>query len=117
MRMAIPSCPKHRGAGSWKVKESPATLTLATAKLQVIVDRQTGAVSFADANGHPILSETSGSRTLEPATVQGEDTFHVQQRWKSQAGESLYGLGQMQLGITDIRSEERRGRQNSKYQL
>ena len=87
----------------WKVKESPATLTLATAKLQVIVDRQTGAVSFADTNGHPILSETSGSRTLEPATVQGEDTFHVQQRWKSQAGESLYGLGQMQLGITDIR--------------
>ena len=87
----------------WKVKERPATLTLGTAKLQVIVDRQTGAVSFADANGHPILSETSGSRTLEPATVQGEDTFHVQQRWKSQAGESLYGLGQMQLGITDIR--------------
>jgi alpha-D-xyloside xylohydrolase len=87
----------------WKVKERPATLTLGTAKLQVIVDRQTGAVSFADANGHPILSETSGSRTLEPATVQGEDTFHVQQSWKSQAGESLYGLGQMQLGITDIR--------------
>ena len=40
---------------------------------------------------------------LEPATVQGEATFHVQQKWKAQKDESLYGLGQMQFGSLDIK--------------
>lgn len=88
---------------SFKIGESRADYTLATAKLHVIVDRETGAVSFADAAGHPLLSEAQGSRTLEPATVQGEKTFNIQQKWKAQKDESLYGLGQMQLGIVDIK--------------
>ena len=37
------------------------------------------------------------------ATVQGEQTFHVQQKWDAADGESLYGLGQMQLGTVDIK--------------
>ena len=87
----------------WKLAERPTSFVLSTAKLQVIVNRIFGAVSFADAAGRPILSEAAGSRTIEPATVQGEGTSHVQQRWKAQPDESLYGLGQMQLGITDIK--------------
>jgi len=87
----------------WKLTERPTSFVLTTAKLHVIVDRKTGVVSFADLAGRPILSEAAGSRTLEPATVQGEETFHIQQKWNSQPGESLYGLGQMQLGITDIK--------------
>ncbi len=87
----------------FKITESPQVITLATAKVHVLVDRQTGAVSFADTAGKPILSEAPGSRTIEPATVQGDQTFHVQQKWKAQPDESLYGLGQMQLGIVDIK--------------
>jgi alpha-D-xyloside xylohydrolase len=87
----------------WKISEKPTAFTLSTSKLQVIVDRQTEVVSFADANGHPVLSEASGSRTVYPATVQGESTYHIQQKWKANPDESLYGLGQMQLGITDIK--------------
>jgi len=30
--------------------------------------------------------------------VQGESTFHIHQKWREQKDESLYGLGQMQLG-------------------
>ena len=70
---------------------------------RVIVDRETGAVSFADNAGHPLLYEAPGSRMLEPATVQGEKTFHIQQEWEAREDESLYGLGQMQLGIVDIK--------------
>ena len=90
-------------ASGWKLAERPAAFILSTMKLQVTIDRNTGAVSFADAQGHPILAEASGSRSLEPAAVQGESTFHIQQKWKAQADESLYGLGAMQLGITDIK--------------
>ena len=53
--------------------------------------------------GHSLLAETPDGRKLEPATVQGEKTFHVQQKWKAADGESLYGLGQMQLGTVDIK--------------
>ena len=90
-------------ATPFTVKESPAAITLATAELRVSIDRETGTVSFADGAGHPLLSEVPGSRLLEPAEVQGEKTSHAQQRWKAQDGESLYGLGQMQLGIVDIK--------------
>jgi alpha-D-xyloside xylohydrolase len=96
----VPPTPATTG---WKIVTRPDLFVLTTSKLQVIIDRKSGAVSFADHAGQPILAEASQARTLEPATVQGEDTFHIQQKWKAQTDESLYGLGQMQLGITDIK--------------
>jgi alpha-D-xyloside xylohydrolase len=97
-RVALPPA-----ATPFTVRESPAAIILTTAELQVSIDRETGDLSFADSAGHPLLSEGPGSRVLEPAEVQGEKTFHVQQKWKAQEDESLYGLGQMQLGIVDIK--------------
>jgi alpha-D-xyloside xylohydrolase len=77
--------------------------TLSTARLQVRVDLATGAVSFFDASGQPILAEKTGSRAITPAEVQGEKTFHVSQQWEANADESLYGLGQLQFGTVDIK--------------
>jgi alpha-D-xyloside xylohydrolase len=102
-RASIDVVPLAGMTSGWKVVEAPGSVTLATAKLRVTVDRKSGAVSFADAAGRPIAAEAAGGRGMEAAEVQGDQTFHVQQRWKGQAGESLYGLGQMQLGITDIK--------------
>jgi alpha-D-xyloside xylohydrolase len=94
----------HAGMTSgWKVVEGSGAVALTTAKLRVTVDRKSGAVSFADASGRAIAAEAAAGRGMEAAEVQGDQTFHVQQRWRAQAGESLYGLGQMQLGITDIK--------------
>ncbi len=97
-RVALPP-----GTTPFTVSESPAGFTLVTTELRVTVDRETGAISFADSAGHPLLSEVPGSRTLEPAEEQGENTFHIQQKWRAQRDESLYGLGQMQLGVVDIK--------------
>jgi alpha-D-xyloside xylohydrolase len=102
-RASIDVVPHMEAYSGWKTSERPGAFVVSTPKMQVTVDRLTGAVSFADALGHPILAEAPGSRTMEAAEVQGDNTFHVQQRWKAQADESLYGLGQMQLGITDIK--------------
>jgi Alpha-glucosidases, family 31 of glycosyl hydrolases len=80
---------------------------LATAKLTVQVDTTTGQVTFLDPAGQTILAENSaGGRTLTAATVQGEATTSVRQEWASNADESLYGLGQHQHGLIDIKGTD-----------
>jgi len=102
-RASIDRVPVPGPPPAFTVAESPVAFTLSTAKLRVSIDRATGAVSFADSAGHPILAEAPGSRVLTPAIVMGEKTFHVQQKWRAQPGESLFGLGQMQIGVVDIK--------------
>ncbi len=87
----------------WKLTTEPGVAMLATAKLKVRVDLGTGAVSFLDSSGQSILTEKTGGRTLIPAEVQGVQTTHARQEWEPNADESLYGLGQNQLGLVDIR--------------
>ncbi len=88
---------------SWKLATDKTAATLSTAKLRVRVNLTTGAISFLDASGQPILAEKAGSRAITPAEVQGEQTFHVSQQWEPNADESLYGLGQLQFGTVDIK--------------
>ena len=77
--------------------------TLATARMQVQVDLATGRLVFLDAAGREVLAEKPDGRALEPAEVQGERTFHARQQWLENADESLYGLGQHQLGLADVK--------------
>jgi alpha-D-xyloside xylohydrolase len=80
---------------------------IATDKLTVQVDTTTGQVTFLDPTGQTILAEnTAGGRTLTAATVQGESTTSVRQEWAPNADESLYGLGQHQHGLIDIKNTD-----------
>ena len=88
---------------AWTLAETPQALTLSTAKVKARFDRKSGQVSFLDALGKPILAEVANGRTIEPAEVQGENTFHVRQQWRANADESLYGLEMQQLGMLDIK--------------
>jgi alpha-D-xyloside xylohydrolase len=83
------------------ISTSGSQTTLKTASMAVRVDRATGTVEFLDGAGHPVLAEQA--RAIEPATVQGEHTFHVRQQWAPNDGEALFGLGQHQLGLLDIK--------------
>jgi alpha-D-xyloside xylohydrolase len=86
--------------GNWTLSTTRNVATLSTTKLKARVNLTTGAITFLDASGQAILVEKD--RMLTPAEVQGEQTFHVRQQWQPNADESLYGLGQRQLGILDI---------------
>ena len=90
-------------AAPWSWSSTPQAATLTTAKLRVTVSRGDGAVIFADASGRAILAEAPGGHRLTPAEVQGEQTFHVQQLWKANEDESLYGLGQRQEGKLNVK--------------
>ncbi|MDR3689383.1 MAG: glycoside hydrolase family 31 protein [Fimbriimonas sp.] len=87
----------------WKLESRPSEWVLTTAALQVHVDRATSAVSFYDPKGKRLTAELPDGRTLEPSEVQGQRTFHPGQRWATTDDEALYGLGQNQLGLLDIK--------------
>ena len=88
---------------AWQLSSDAGQATITTAKLKVRVDLASGAVSFFDHSGQPILMEKNAGRSITPAEVQGEKTFHVHQQWEPEPNESLYGLGENQLGLLDIK--------------
>ena len=88
---------------AWTLTTADGVATLATARLKVRVDLATGAVAFLDSAGQPILAEQPGGRAIVPAEVQGDQTFHVGQAWEARADESLYGLGENQLGLMNLK--------------
>jgi alpha-D-xyloside xylohydrolase len=90
------------------VRESAQEVVLELPHLRAIVDRATGAITFADSTGRIFLRELAGSRRLAPATVQGEPTWSVAQSFDSPAEERLFGLGQFQDGFLNVRSLPRR---------
>jgi len=97
---------------SFKVSEAEGKVSLTTHKLKVTVDKATGAVTFADAQGNVLLAEPAdGGKTMTAATVNGEATFKPEQTFTSPADEFLYGLGQFQEGIWNWRGMPQQLRQ------
>lgn len=95
---------KHWDALPFKLETTEAdAIVLSTAKLRARIDRGTGAVSFLDAGGRPILAEQG--RKFTPATVNKEQTWTVQQTYGCAPDEALYGLGQFQDGYWDWRGK------------
>jgi alpha-D-xyloside xylohydrolase len=102
-RPVLDVVPQSKPFTDWKLGGTAEAVTVSTTRLQAVVDRRTGAVRFLDAAGKPIAAEVPGGRAIELAEVQGERTWHVQQRWAENADESLYGLGQRQFNALDIK--------------
>jgi alpha-D-xyloside xylohydrolase len=105
-RPSLMAAPKRCTASAWKLTKTDKTATIATPKLRVDVDLTSGAVSFRDAAGRQIVAERPGGRSMVPATVMGEATHHVRQQWEPHEGERLYGLGQHQQGLLDIKGTD-----------
>ncbi len=102
-RASLVTAPRRCEAVRFESTSDERQIAVKTARLRVTVDRASGAVALADAAGREILAETRDGRTLTPAEVQGEKTFHVRQQWTGADDESLYGLGQQQLGLLDLK--------------
>jgi alpha-D-xyloside xylohydrolase len=85
------------------IRESAATVTVATAKMQTEIDRMTGVVRFLNASGNVFLSEKVGTRSLKPNLAQGRSDYVVEQGFESPADEHQFGMGQYQDGVWDWR--------------
>src|SRR5436305_13137014 len=77
------------------VSEAPGFVTLKTAKASAQVDLDTGKVSFRDANGRPLLAESSPP-VFTPAAAEGVPFLTVTEQFNRGTDEGFYGLGQHQ---------------------
>jgi alpha-D-xyloside xylohydrolase len=83
----------------------PGAVTLSTSKMKIRVTKKDGAILFTDASGAKLFMDAD--RTLTPATVNGEQTYHSEifsNLWDST--EAFYGLGQHQAGVWNYHGED-----------
>ena len=98
---AWPPQPKRCDGAPFEVTEANGAATHRDIEATARVDLVTGRVAFLDAAGAPVLEESG--RTIMPAVVLGENTQHVRQEWAPAEGEALYGLGENQLGLLNLK--------------
>ena len=106
----------------FEVSSNEKAITLLTAKLRVVIERETGAVHYLEPQGatgagatgpgstggrmEGKLLTTDGYRSLRPVEVNGEHTFHAEVSFAIYGShEGLYGLGQHQAGVWNYRGE------------
>ena len=77
----------------WTMQSSDEAITISTSLLKITVARKDGAISYAELNGSPLLTESS--RTMTAEKVNGEDTYRAESFVNIYGShEGLYGLGQ-----------------------
>ena len=92
---------------SWTAEQNGNEIVLSSAKLTVRVDSQTGSLSFFDATGRPLLREKQeGGKSITPAEVMGEQTYHIRQLFDSPDDEAFYGLGQHQNDVMNYKGHD-----------
>jgi alpha-D-xyloside xylohydrolase len=88
---------------AFKVTETSAAVQLATKQVQVLVDKATGAVRYADSKGRVFLQEQPTTRLRAAAPVLGEANVVAEQQFRTAPDELLLGLGQFQDGHFNLR--------------
>jgi len=84
----------------WKLSDTKGEIILRTDEIQARVNRATGAVSFFDKNGAPMLAENpDGGKSLTPNRINGLDTLRSRQEFVLAPQEAVYGLGQHPNGL------------------
>ncbi len=92
---------------TWSVQEITDGLVLKTNLLIAIINTETGAVSFTDINGKPILKEKQiNGRSLEPTVYDGDLFYKIRQTFETTTDDAIYGLGQHQDGIVNYRNQQ-----------
>lgn len=79
-------------------QESDQAFTLASQKIKVRIDRQSGAITFLDAANHVLLREATQGRQILPAMVANASVTSATQTFDLAPDEGIYGLGQHQQG-------------------
>lgn len=87
-------------------KEDGTSVSMTTAYLTVVMDKQSGKVTFKDAKGNLLVQEKEYGTNFIPRKDGKSDSYRVSQRFMLQPDEIIYGLGQQQTGKMNQRGQE-----------
>lgn len=91
-------------ANALQTKVGKKEIKLSSATMTVVVNAASGAVTFFSKDGRPVLAEPQqGGKSFDVPSVFEAKLWQVQQTFLSPSDESLYGLGQHQEGIFNVR--------------
>jgi alpha-D-xyloside xylohydrolase len=94
------SCP----GAKFQISQTSDAAILTTDALKIELSLKWGNVQFSTAGGENLLRERNSiPRTYAPAELNGEKTFHVEDRFAPDFSEGFYGLGQHQNGMFNYR--------------
>jgi alpha-D-xyloside xylohydrolase len=99
--------------GKLKYSEKNGVATVGSSSTQVLVNQQTGQVSFRTAKGQPLLSEKAHGSRFSAKTDIDQPTYRVRQQFQLAPGEAVYGLGQHQEGTFNYRGKQVTLKQNN----
>ena len=95
---------KKWSAVSFKAKEVANEVLITTSCLKATVNLISGALSFYDSKGRVLLKERDGNaRIITPASFDGFATNTISQQFLSTPDEAIYGLGQHQDQLLNIK--------------
>jgi alpha-D-xyloside xylohydrolase len=86
------------------VKQAGDDLTLAAEGLMVVLNLQTGQLSFKTPQGEALLSEQASGATFTDYDDAGNKTYHISQSYVLDKDEPIYGLGILQRGKMSLRN-------------
>jgi alpha-D-xyloside xylohydrolase len=94
------SCP----GAKFQVSKTADAAILATDTLKIELSLKWGNVKYSTMGGEALLRERNSiPRTYDPAELNEEKTYHVEDRFAPDSTEGFYGLGQHQSGMFNYR--------------
>jgi alpha-D-xyloside xylohydrolase len=91
----------------FQITESATTLRIASASLHILVDKQSGALTFLHPDGTVFTRERSTQPAeIKEVTISNAPTYEVKHAFTLTPDESLYGLGQYNRPYMDYRGQE-----------
>lgn len=90
------------------VKDEGGKVAIQLPQMLIVYDKTEDALSYYNAAGERVLSESAHGRHISPSRIQNAECASAGQRFCSPPDEHLYGTGQFQDGYLDIRGLQRR---------
>lgn len=95
---------KKPQATKFTVNQQGDFVSLKSEKLKVDVDMKSGKISYYTLAGAPLLSEKESGATFTDFNYAGSKTYTINQVFRLDKEESIYGLGQQQRGKLSLRN-------------
>lgn len=90
----------------YSVEDNEDKITIVLPEMSLNIDKATGKVDYYNMHKKSVLAEEN--RQIRLSSIQGEETYAVEQSFLSPTDEYLYGLGQFQDGYLNIKGLSRR---------